>query len=103
MIVAILIAAADFRRKPGEAPQGFGHLHPACYTGDHHVDHRKGRVEMAARLELLDRDAGGRHCLGIGDALVAQRIELAGDDQGRRQAGDLAAQRRDARIGAVGR
>src|SRR3954465_10559201 len=58
---------------------------------------------MATRLELLDRDALSRHRFRIGDALVAQRIELAGDDESRWQAGDLAAQRRDARIGAVGR
>ena len=57
---------------------------------------------MAVRLQLLDRDACGRHRLGIGDAFVAQRIELAGRHEGRRQAGDLAAQRRDPRIGAVG-
>ena len=63
----------------------------------------KGRVEVAARLELLDRHTGGGQGFGVSDTLVAQRIELAGRHQCRWQALEFAAQRRDARIGAVGR
>ncbi len=48
---------------------------------------------MATRLKLLDRDTSGSKRLGILDALVTQRIELAGGHERRRQAGQIAAQR----------
>jgi len=58
---------------------------------------------MAARLKLLDHDAGGGKRFGVCDAFVAQRIKLAGRDEGGRQARQIAAERRYARIAAVGR
>ena len=57
---------------------------------------------MTACLELLHRHTGGRQRFGVGDALVPQRIELARRHERRGQARELAAQRRDARIGPVG-
>src|SRR5690348_6191913 len=63
-----LARLAELTRQPGEAAQGFGHLHPAADAGDNHIDHGEGRVEMAARLKLLDRDTRLRERLGIGDA-----------------------------------
>ena len=58
---------------------------------------------MAASFKLLYRHTGGSHGFGVSDTLVAQRIELAGRHERRRQALEFAAQRRDARIGSVGR
>ena len=59
-------------------------------------------MDVAAGLDLLDRNACGCKRFRVGDTLVTQRIELAGDDERLRQIRQLAAQRRDARIGAVG-
>ena len=92
----------SFAGKSGEPAQSFGHLHAAADAGDHHVDHGEGRVEVAARLELLDRHACRSQCFGVGDTLVTQRIELTGHHESRGQARELAAERRNARVGAIG-
>ena len=66
-------------RLPGQASepaQRFGHLHATVDAGQHHVDHHEGRMEMAAGLKLLDRHTGRSQRLGVGDALVPERIEL---------------------------
>ena len=60
----------------GEALQGLRHLLAAADGGRDHVDHGEGRVEVATRLQLLDRHAGRGQGLGVGDAFVAQWIEL---------------------------
>ena len=43
---------------------------------------------MAAALQVLHLHPGLGECLGIGVALVAERIELGGDHHGGRQAGE---------------
>ena len=43
-------------------------------------------MEVATRLQLLDRHAGRGQDLGVGDAFVAQGIELGRRDERRRQA-----------------
>src|SRR6266481_4055101 len=96
-----LVSLSPFGGKPSEPAQCFGHLQAPADTGDHHVDHGKGRVEVAATVKLLDRHTGGSQGFGVSDTLVAQRIELAGDHQRLRQALEFAAQWRDARIGSV--
>jgi hypothetical protein len=58
---------------------------------------------MTSGLQLLGRHTGGHQRFGVSEALVPQRIELARRHESRGQALVLAAQRRDARIGAVGR
>src|SRR5262245_18276661 len=63
---------------PREAAQRLGHLDAALYSGHDHIDHGEGRVEVAARMQLLDRHAGRYERVGVGDAFVAERIELAG-------------------------
>ena len=87
----------------GEALQGLRHLLAAADGGRDHVDHGEGRVEVATRLQLLDRHAGRGQGLGVGDAFVAQGIELGRHDERRRQvksrrsvplSRDLAAERR---------
>ena len=96
---ATFVTLSRFLGKPGETAQGFGHLHAATDAGDHHIDHGEGRVEVAASLKLLDWNARGRHGLGVGDAFVAQRVELTGYHECRGQARQFAAERRRARIG----
>ena len=59
-------------------------------------------MDVATGLELLDRHARGSKRFRVGYAFVTQRIELAGDDERLWQILQLAAQRRDAWIGAVG-
>src|SRR5476651_20383 len=95
-----LITFFPFRREPGEPAQGVGHLHAPADAGDHHVDHGKGRVEVAARVELLDRHARCGQRLRVSDTPVAQRIELAGHYECLGQARQFAAQWRGARIGS---
>ena len=94
---------ALLRGQPGKATQRFRHFYAAGNTGDDDIDHDKGRMEVPLRLQLLDGNAGFGELLGIGDALVTQRIEFRGDDKGGRQPFELAAERRDAWIGTVGR
>ena len=76
----------------GEALQGLRHLLAPADGGRDHVDHGEGRVEAAMRLQLLDRHAGRGQSLGVGDAFVAQGIELGRHDERRRQALKSAAQ-----------
>jgi hypothetical protein len=86
--------SATFGKTPGSsrpaALQGLRHLLAAADGGRDHVDHGEGRVEVATRLQLLDRHAG--QGLGVGDAFVAQWIELGRHDERRRQALKSAAQ-----------
>ena len=70
----------------------------------HRAAHVEIAVDQAGIVAPSDGDAGGLQPVGIGDALVLQRVEAGGVDGGGRQAGEVfIAQRRHARIGAVGR
>ena len=82
-------------------------------VGDSFVERRLRRRHRAAHVEIAvdqagivafgDRHAGSPQPVGIGDALVLQRVEAGGVDGGGRQAGEVfIAQRRQARIGSVG-
>ena len=75
-----------------EALQGLRRLLAPAGGGRDHVDHGEGRVEVPGRLQLLDRHAGGGQSLGVGDAFVAQWIEVGCHDERRRQAPQSAAQ-----------
>jgi hypothetical protein len=98
-----LITLFPFRGKPSETAQSFGHLHAPADASDYHVDHGKGRVEVAASVELVDRHTRSSQRFGVSDTLVAKQIEFAGRHEGLRQALEFAAQWRDARIGSVAR
>jgi hypothetical protein len=54
----------------GEALQGLRHLLAAAGGCRDHVDHGEGRVEVSARLQLLDRHAGRGQGLGAHLLLV---------------------------------
>ena len=59
-------------------------------------------VDQAGVAAQRDLHAGLAHPLGVGLALVAQRVEAGGGDVGGRQAGEVrGAQDRDARVVAV--
>ena len=60
----------------GEPLQGVRQLLAPTDGGRDHVDHGEGRMEVATRLQLLDRHAGRGQGLGVGDAFVAQEIDL---------------------------
>jgi len=55
-----LVSLSPFGGKPSEPAQGFSHLHAPADAGDHHVDHGKGKVEVAASVNMLDRHTGER-------------------------------------------
>ena len=63
----------------GEALQGLRYLLAAAYSDRDHVDHGERRVEVATRLQLLDRYAGRGQSLA-GDAFVAQWVEVGFHD-----------------------
>ena len=71
---------------PEEVPQCVGHRRSGVLGGDHRVDGRDRRVGLAGTLQMLHRYAGVGQRVGVGVALVAQRVELAGDHHRRRQA-----------------
>ena len=61
-------------------------------------------MDLPAAREIARGDPGGRECIGVGHALVAQRVELAGDDECGRQTREVArSQRRRVRALPVGR
>ena len=72
----------------------------ACRLG--RIDETEIAVNQSLARMIFHRHAGRRQRLGIGRALVAQRIEPGGGDDGGRDTGEiLRAQRRGAPVGAV--
>eukprot|EP01041_Mallomonas_annulata_P024950 gene24950-45865_t len=93
----------DPSREPVKAAQRLAHLLAMGRTGDDHVDHRQRRVRVAAGADVAHLVAGVGERTSVRGALVAERVELARDDRGRREAGQVGGQqRRRERIGAVG-
>lgn len=67
-------------------------------------DHVDEPVDEAARAVEGDRDTGGAEPVGVGDALVAERVESGDQDVGGRQARQIVGeQRRYPVTGPVGR
>ena len=95
--------SADHGPAAEEIPERRGHLGAYRRPGDHHVDHGHRRVGVPAGPGEADRHRGGLEGARVGDALVAQRVEVRGDDAGGGQAGQVAAQRGGAGVAAVGR
>ena len=68
---------------------------PPAFVMTRQFDHRQRSVAVVTRGAPLHWHAGRRHRLLLGDALVAQRVELAGHHEGRWQLGQaVGAQRR---------
>ena len=59
---------------------------PDVGPGEHDVDHGQGGVDVAPGRQVANRDPGGGERVREGDSLVAQRVELGGDDERRGKA-----------------
>src|SRR6185437_15296541 len=86
-----------------EAPERLADLGADRRPGDDHADHGHRRVGVPAGPGETDRYPGGLQGARVGDALVAERVEVRGDDAGRGQAVQVAAERGGAGVAAVGR
>src|SRR6516165_7950590 len=70
--------------------------------GYDHADHGHRRVGVSAGPGETDRYPGALQRARVGNTLVAQRIEVRGDDAGRGQTLQVAAQRGGAGVAAIG-